>query len=220
MSLCPICRSRKGKRACPAKGATICSVCCGEKRIVEIACPDDCVYLGAGVQNDLRREALDYIQHQDPRKGMRWIEAIDRLGLLFEVIEQTIATSSIPSLEDAELLVALESARRTFESETKGIIYDDLPDSPTLQALTRELVTRIRVLFRTIDEQRKDLALEGPALPVLGPDAAVECFSVMSERCEYHIKRKRDAGSLVGHLRRVRPRRARPDAEAPRILLA
>ena len=42
---CPLCQRRKGKRACPARGASICSQCCGTKRHVEVACPADCVYL-------------------------------------------------------------------------------------------------------------------------------------------------------------------------------
>ena len=42
---CPSCRERKPRRACPALGATICTVCCATKRQVEIACPADCVYL-------------------------------------------------------------------------------------------------------------------------------------------------------------------------------
>ena len=116
MALCPLCGSRKGKRSCPALRTSICSACCGEKRIVEIACPDDCAYLGQGVGNDLRREAVEYLQHQDPRKGMRWIRAMETLGPIVDTIERTIARSSIRSLEDSELLVALESARKTFES--------------------------------------------------------------------------------------------------------
>src|SRR5262245_17311550 len=42
---CPLCRQRKAKRSCPAVGQDICAVCCGTKRLVEIACPATCVYL-------------------------------------------------------------------------------------------------------------------------------------------------------------------------------
>jgi hypothetical protein len=61
---CPLCAQRKGRRACPAKGAAICSACCGSKRRVEIACPSDCVWLdGAhdagweGRETERRRDA-------------------------------------------------------------------------------------------------------------------------------------------------------------------
>src|SRR5215210_7103624 len=43
--ICPLCRQRKAKRACPAVGQDICAVCCGTKRIVELACPATCIYL-------------------------------------------------------------------------------------------------------------------------------------------------------------------------------
>lgn len=211
MAVCPLCNQRKGKRACPAKRAAICSACCGEKRIVEIACPADCVYLGAGVENDLRREALDYLHHQEPSKGMRWIRTVDRFGPVIEAIEQAIASTSVRSLEDRELLVALESARRTFGSEAKGVIYDDLPESPTLQAVTRELVAGVRSLLGLIDKERAKLGSRGASLPVFDPAAVAECLAVTGERCEYHIRRQAEAGSFVGYLRRVHP--PRPGAE-------
>src|SRR5512133_3975440 len=44
---CPLCRQRAARRACPAVGREICPVCCGTKRLVEIACPSDCGYLAA-----------------------------------------------------------------------------------------------------------------------------------------------------------------------------
>jgi hypothetical protein len=43
--VCPLCGLRRARRACPALGKQICAVCCGTKRLVEIQCPSDCVYL-------------------------------------------------------------------------------------------------------------------------------------------------------------------------------
>src|SRR5688500_13008856 len=44
---CPVCGQRKARRDCPALGQTICPVCCGTKRLTEIACPPTCGYLAA-----------------------------------------------------------------------------------------------------------------------------------------------------------------------------
>ena len=44
---CPLCRKRPAKRACPALGQEICTVCCATKRLVEIQCTEDCRYLEA-----------------------------------------------------------------------------------------------------------------------------------------------------------------------------
>ena len=46
VSTCNHCGQRKGKRSCPALAGAICSRCCGQHRLVEIACPSDCVHLG------------------------------------------------------------------------------------------------------------------------------------------------------------------------------
>jgi hypothetical protein len=222
MATCPLCQSRKGKRVCPAKRATICPVCCGEKRMIEIECPADCSWLGPGVENELRREAVGYVHKQEPRKASRWVNAIRRYGYLFEIIERAVAGSPIPSLQDEELLAALGAARRTFESEGKGILYDDTPEGPTLQALTREIVQSVRGFLKRIEEERAKLGA-GAQLPVLRPDDIVECLAVLEDRCAYHIERKAEAGSLVEHLRRVHPKRPKgspaEEPEPPRIVI-
>jgi hypothetical protein len=46
MSACSHCGQRKGKRTCPALAGTICSRCCGQHRVIDIACPADCVHVG------------------------------------------------------------------------------------------------------------------------------------------------------------------------------
>ena len=46
MATCVHCGKSKGKRACPALGGEICPACCGKYRLVEIACPADCKWLG------------------------------------------------------------------------------------------------------------------------------------------------------------------------------
>src|SRR5678815_786154 len=44
---CPSCGRRKGRRHCPALAASICTICCGTKRLVEIQCPETCIHLAA-----------------------------------------------------------------------------------------------------------------------------------------------------------------------------
>lgn len=43
--VCNHCGKRRGSRRCPALGGEICSRCCGENRLVRIACPQACVHL-------------------------------------------------------------------------------------------------------------------------------------------------------------------------------
>ena len=46
MAKCAVCKSKKGKRNCPALGAAVCPQCCGSKKEKDIDCPQDCFYLG------------------------------------------------------------------------------------------------------------------------------------------------------------------------------
>ena len=46
MASCIHCGRSKGKRTCPALGGDICASCCGKHRVVDIACPADCKWLG------------------------------------------------------------------------------------------------------------------------------------------------------------------------------
>lgn len=237
MAVCPLCRSRKGKRACPALRSTICSVCCGEKRLVEISCPSDCVYLTQGTRNDMSRETSDYLRHQEPQKALRWIRTMEGLGFILEAIERAIASSSsIRTLEDPDVLVALQSARTTFESESKGVIYEDLPTAPSLQVLTRAIVDAIRSFAKQYAQARAQAGPRGAELlPEWGPAEVSHCLAVLAERCEFHIKaragsaghpsgpgmkRREDAGSYVGYLRRIYPASAQDaSSDGPRIIL-
>lgn len=70
VSTCSHCGQRKGKRSCPALAGAICSRCCGQHRLVEIACPSDCVHLGglAVVRDPSRAVAFtraDYLSAWD-----------------------------------------------------------------------------------------------------------------------------------------------------------
>lgn len=236
MSLCTLCNSRKGKRACPGIRGTICSACCGDKRIVEIACPADCVYLQSGTENDLLREASDYLKHQDPEKCLRWLRAVEELGFLLEGMETLAAQAHGPSFDDSDLRAVLECARKTLDAEAKGVIYEDLPPSPGMQTLTRDLVSGIRVLTRTIQQELRNgvnVMRSAPSAPSgssgaaagCGAAEAAYCLQVLVERCDYHLEKTGARDSFIAHLRRVHPpsppSKGGPGAdEGPRILLA
>lgn len=139
---CPLCRARKGKRACPAKGESICAPCCGSKRRVEIACPDDCAYLTgahAGAwegreterRRDLRRFAVHLARLEEDQVGLFFL-ALTRLATLF---------ADRPDLTDRLLLSALEALRRTVETREKGVLYEHPPDDLRAAALARDLKT-------------------------------------------------------------------------------
>jgi hypothetical protein len=73
MSRCPRCESRKAKRSCPALGADICPVCCAEGRLTTIACPTDCIHLGAEFYQQKRR------REKAMSRGRGFVETLEKL---------------------------------------------------------------------------------------------------------------------------------------------
>ena len=149
MATCPLCRQRKGKRACPAKGELICAQCCGTKRRVEIDCPDDCTWLGghAGTwegreterTRDLRRLAPSLERLSDPQARLFFLSLVGLTGL----------RAGRPDLGDALLLEAVAALRKTVETREKGILYEHPAEDLRAQGLVHELGS----LFEAKDEE-------------------------------------------------------------------
>lgn len=139
-SPCPLCRSRKGRRACPAKAAEICPQCCGAKRRVEIDCPEDCVYLGgahAGAWDGRETE-----RKRDLRRVAHQVQALSpgQAQLFFLVLVGVTGLRARRSdLTDLLLLEAITALRKTTETRLGGILYEHAPDDPTARGLVLDL---------------------------------------------------------------------------------
>lgn len=155
MSACPLCRERKGKRACPAKGAAICPPCCGSKRLVEIDCPPDCLYLtGAHAPAWQGRETE---RLRDGRRVAPHVEGLsDAQQRLFLMGLAGIAEMARArrDLSDALLAQALDAARRTLETRERGILYDHPVEDLRAQGVLNEL----RGVFVRRDEEGREIA--------------------------------------------------------------
>jgi hypothetical protein len=138
LARCPLCDQRKGRRACPAKGETICAQCCGTKRLVLIDCPDGCVYLEGGAPGWAR----DTEMQRDARRLYAMTDGLGetQLQLLFLALVGTTALRARHrGLDDHLLASALSALRRTTETRMNGLVYDHAPDDARARALVREL---------------------------------------------------------------------------------
>jgi hypothetical protein len=162
---CPLCGQRKGRRACPAKGASICSACCGSKRRVEIACPSDCVWLdGAhdagweGRETERRRDARrlgPHLQRLSREQADLFFLALVGLGAL---------RARRRDLDDALLSAAVSALRKTVDTRQRGILYDHQAEDLRAQGLVLEL----RGLFEARSEEDRPVAPDDRDLaPVL-----------------------------------------------------
>ena len=157
MSACGACDHRKGRRSCPAKGATICSSCCGSKRRVEIDCPSDCVWLeGAhtasweGRETERRRDARRFAPHLQRLSR----EQTDLFFLALVGLGAMRARRR--DLDDALLAAAVGALRKTVETRQKGILYEHPAEDLRAQGLVPEL----RGLFEARDERDQPVAAD------------------------------------------------------------
>ena len=147
---CPLCRKRKGKRACPARGAAICSQCCGGKRLVEIACPSDCIYLTGAHAPGWEGRAAD--RERDQRRiGSHVGQLAERQ--LHLVLIALAGMSGIRTrrgeLNDPLLFEAVVALRKTVETRVSGVLYEH----PAGDARAQELVQELAGLFEARDAQ-------------------------------------------------------------------
>lgn len=162
MARCWSCGKVKGKRPCPARaGELICSKCCGTKRRVEIQCPEDCVYLH-GADPNWQSEAQ---QKEEARFIARYLSLDEKtiLGVLFVHHLLFSARAGFEALTNGELVEVLETAAKTIETHSKGIVYTHQATSPHLQALADWLLKILmeRQQIRGAPEVTDAEALEG-----------------------------------------------------------
>jgi hypothetical protein len=149
--LCASCGQRKGRRECPALGRTICPVCCGTKRLVEIRCPSDCVYLAAA-----REHPAAVVRRQRERDVARLLPMIhhltERQYQLFFLFHSALARhrpDGLTRLVDADVADAAAALASTLETAARGVIYEHTVSSPPGQAL----VSALKALLAQIREQ-------------------------------------------------------------------
>lgn len=161
---CPLCDTRPARRQCPALRQSICPVCCGSKRLVEIRCPDDCAYLASARRHPpamaQRQHELDVALMLPAMTGFS--DRQSRFFFLFQSILVRHREDPLRPLLDADIAEAAASAAATLETAARGLIYQQRPASLTAQ----EVAASIQQAFDQVAEQTR-----GPRTP-LERDAA------------------------------------------------
>jgi len=139
--LCPLCNLRKAKRACPALGKQICTVCCGTKRLVEIRCPADCVYLASARTHPpavvQRQQEMDRAMLLPLLQGLS--ERQSRVFLMLAAVTARYQSDVLQKLVDEDIAQAAGALAATLETASRGIVYDHQPSSLAAARLMGEL---------------------------------------------------------------------------------
>jgi hypothetical protein len=151
--ICPICEKRKGARFCPAKGETICAICCGTGREVTIDCEPDCVHLLAAHRyEDEHPRALS--------AGMPLLD-VDLPDELVHIHQQLLAAfaftiakfcASQRDATDPDVLATLQALAETYKTLRTGIYYEKPPDA----RLPRELYAALTSFITEVKQQEAD----------------------------------------------------------------
>jgi hypothetical protein len=118
-------------------------VCCGTKRLREIACPPTCVYLESAQRHPAA--AVKRQQEQDLAVLMGTLGRLNEPQLqLFFLIQTFVARFSPDGLArvvDADIADAAGALASGLETASRGLVYDPPATSPGGEALRRELKT-------------------------------------------------------------------------------
>lgn len=151
--LCPICEKRKGARFCPAKGETICAVCCGTGREVTIDCTPDCPHLLAAHRYE--DEHPRNLPADTPLLDVNLpSDTVHTHQQLMAALAFTIAKfcASEPSATDSDVLAGIQALAETYRTLRTGIYYEKPPDAH----LPRELYAALTAFIAEVKQQQAE----------------------------------------------------------------
>ena len=141
MKKCSLCNSRRGRRACPALGYSICPTCCGSKRLVEINCPSDCGYLRSSQSHPpalVQRQREQDLSFLIPLlEGMT--ERQQQLTLSIQSFLRTERPDT-PTMFDDDVVQATRAIAETYETASRGIIYEHNAGLASAELLALSLI--------------------------------------------------------------------------------
>ena len=155
--VCPLCAKRKAKRDCPAKGAKICSICCGREREVTIDCPFECPYLQ---ESRLHEHKGNLDPKNFPAKEIRIDENfLQENAVLLTVCGRALldGASLTPGVVDGDTRQALDALIRTYQALESGLYYESRPVSLLAQRVVDHVQQQVRE-FRDREEHEQGMA--------------------------------------------------------------
>jgi hypothetical protein len=136
-AVCPICGKRRAERFCPAKGESICAVCCATEREKTIDCPSSCPHLIAAHRwEEARRKPsadvkIAFPDVNVPRDLIHEHRALVN-GVSLAILEHAAGE---PALVDADLFLALSALAETYRTLGAGLYYENPPPGAMPHAL-------------------------------------------------------------------------------------
>jgi uncharacterized membrane protein YccC len=208
---CPLCNQRKGKRSCPAKSALICPQCCGEKRVLEIDCPESCEFLQTGRNHESHSQRMRHLYTSDPLKLEKRRRVYSNYQALVAHVETFLAEERRLSrdLSDKDTAEALDLLLATLRTEEKGILYERTSSDLRVDSLRRRLK-------EILDSHLNPPEGKGERMRV---SQVIESLEVIRDVLASHMESGPSELSYVDFLARLMPRSDRAASSGSSIII-
>jgi hypothetical protein len=219
---CPVCSQKKAKRFCPAKNTQICPQCCGEKRILEIDCPDDCQYLESGRRREVELHARHYTS-PDPIRQQKYQRILSQFSDFISRLEYLLGDERHGSRDftDQDAATALDLVIETLRTEQKGVLYERTSNDVRVDIVRRriaEFVHAQRFPPEGASQQTgrivQNVESEGMKL-----NDILESLETIREVIQSHLKEGQGAQGYVDFLARLLPRRSTVDSGGSSLII-
>jgi hypothetical protein len=216
---CIVCEQRKGKRSCPARGTLICTQCCGEKRVLEINCPESCVYLAEGRARESEQERDRFVRTLAPTERARYSRLTGQFSDFIVRLEYAFADERRGSrdLRDYQVAEALDLLLKTLRTEDKGILYEHTSEDLLVEGLRRRLRELVEAQRNPQQENRDPYAISQDPEPMKLGDV-IDCLDFIRSVVEHHLKDP-SPPSYVNFLFRLLPGREAVQSSASSIII-
>lgn len=208
---CVLCEKRKPKRYCPAKKTTICTVCCGEKRGVEINCPLDCPFYVEGQKHHQQKMMHQRIKKEGAKSYVRRAELYKNNPALFAELEKGFVSvfRADKTLTNKDLVSGLEMAKKTLETEKKGLLYQHHSGNHYADEISNHVLA--------IVGEFKDN-------PEIGPNRITLDFGIMVigeflDEARFYMENDSNTKSYLTHLMRYHPEEEAPAQADSKLII-
>ncbi len=218
---CIVCNQKKAKRFCPAKSGQICPQCCGEKRILELDCPDDCQYLESGRRHEMELHAR-YYASTDPNRQQRNHRILSQFDDFISRLEYLLGDERLGSRDftDQDAATALDLVLDTLRTEQKGVLYERTSSDVRVDVVRRRITELVQ------SQRSPQGAAQTPGMLVQNSETegiklsdAVECLETIREVIQNHINEKAGTQAYVDFLARLLPRRPKIESGGSSLII-
>jgi hypothetical protein len=208
---CSLCNQRKGKRSCPARQLMLCAQCCGEKRVLEIDCPESCEFLKIGRTHEANQVGARHYRADNPLEQAKRSRILTAFEPVIVDVQTAIAEErrACRDLVDADVAEALDCLLKTLRTEDHGVIYETTSANLRAEALRRQLASLIESHRYPKDSGWARIHLKD----------AIECLEVLQAVVASHREAGPASLSFVDFLVRHLPREAETGPSQPSIII-